>query len=121
MSSVLTTLAAPRRLEILRLVWDRERRAGEIHDAMPEVSFGAVSQHLRVLSEAGLVVERAEGRCHYYLARKEELGALGDWLEQMWRDALARLKTHAELEVSRRGPRPRRTGGRRARKMRRVR
>ncbi|MBZ5589805.1 MAG: metalloregulator ArsR/SmtB family transcription factor [Acidobacteriia bacterium] len=114
MSSLLTVIAAPRRLEILRLVWDRERCAGEIHEAMPEVSFGAVSQHLRVLSTAGLVAQRAEGRFRYYLARKEDLGSLREWLETMWGDALARLKTRAELEEARRGPRPRMAGPRRA-------
>ncbi len=121
MSSVLTALAAPRRLEILRLVWAHELPAGEIHAAMPEVSFGAVSQHLRVLGEAGLVARRADGRFRYYRARREELGELRGWLETMWDDALARLQARAELEAARRGPRPRQTGTRRARPKRRVR
>jgi DNA-binding transcriptional ArsR family regulator len=121
MSTLLTALAAPRRLEILRLVWARERSAGEIHDAMPDVSFGAVSQHLGVLSEAGLLAQRAEGRFRYYRARTEGLGPLREWLETMWDDALARLKMRAELEAARRGPRPRKAGARRARPKRRVR
>ena len=51
-AAVLSAVASPRRREILRLVWDRERAAGEIHGAMPDVSFGAVSLQLRALSEA---------------------------------------------------------------------
>lgn len=120
MSVLLTALAAPRRLEILRLVWDCERSAGEIHDAMPDISFGAVSQHLGLLSDAGLVTQRAAGRFRFYRARKEELGPLREWLETMWNDALVRLKARAELEAARRGPRPRKTDGRRARPKRRI-
>jgi DNA-binding transcriptional ArsR family regulator len=108
MPSVLQVLGAPRRREILRLVWDGERSAGEIHRALGDVTFGAVSQHLRQLEGAALVRARRAGRHRYYAARKEELGTLGTWLESMWDDALYRLKLRAELEESRRGPRPRR-------------
>jgi DNA-binding transcriptional ArsR family regulator len=98
MSAVFDALAASRRREILRLVWDRERSAGEIHRALPEVSFGAVSQHLGVLESAGLIARREEGRFHFYLARRKELGHLGKWLDTMWDEALADLKRHAESE-----------------------
>jgi DNA-binding transcriptional ArsR family regulator len=98
MSAVFDALAASRRREILRLVWDRERSAGEIHRALPEVSFGAVSQHLGVLESAGLLARREEGRFHFYLARRKELGHLGKWLDTMWDEALADLKRHAESE-----------------------
>jgi DNA-binding transcriptional ArsR family regulator len=97
-AAVFDALAAPRRREILRLVWDRERSAGEIHRALPDVSFGAVSQHLGVLESAGLIARRQEGRFHFYAARRKELGHLGKWLESMWDDALADLKRHAETE-----------------------
>jgi DNA-binding transcriptional ArsR family regulator len=97
-SAVFDALAAPRRREILRLVWHRERSAGEIHRAVPDVSFGAVSQHLGVLESAGLIARRQEGRFHFYAARRKELGHLGKWLESMWDDALADLKRHAETE-----------------------
>lgn len=107
-AAVLTALASPRRREILRLVWDRERAAGEIHGAMPDVSFGAVSLHLRALSEAGLVACRREHRHRFYSARREVLGPVGAALERMWDDALWRLKLRAELEQTRRGPSPRR-------------
>ena len=107
-------MASPRRLEILRLVWDEELAAGRIHAAMPEVTFGAVSLHLRALKEAGLVQARKEGRHRYYRARPEALGPLGRMLEETWRSALWRLKVRAELEEAHRGPRP----GRRARRRR---
>jgi DNA-binding transcriptional ArsR family regulator len=106
--ALLTTLASPRRQEILRLVWEQERSAGEIARAMPDVTFGAVSLQLRALQSAGLVHARAESRHRYYRARPDALGAVGDMLERMWSDALWRLKLAAELEQSRRGPRPRR-------------
>ena len=105
---MLAAVASPRRREILRLVWDQERAAGEIHGAMPDVSFGAVSLQLRELAEAGLVTCRREHRHRFYRARPEALGPVAAALEQMWDDALWRLKLHAELEQTRRGPRPRR-------------
>jgi DNA-binding transcriptional ArsR family regulator len=107
-TAVLAAVASPRRREILRLVWNREVAAGDIHAAMPDVSFGAVSLQLRALIAAGLVDVRREHRHRYYSARREALGPLGLALEQMWDDALWRLKLHAELEQTRRGPRPRR-------------
>lgn len=105
----LATLATPRRREILRLVWDEERAAGEIHRELGDVTFGAVSQHLRRLREAGLVAVRTEGRRRYYRARPETLGPVAAALEAIWDDALYRLKLRAELEHSRRGPRGRAT------------
>ena len=98
MSAVFEALAAPRRRAILRLVWDRERSAGDIRREHPDVSFGAISQHLAVLESAGLVSRREEGRFRYYAARRKELGHLGKWLENMWDEALANLKSHAESE-----------------------
>ena len=106
--ALLGAIASPRRQEILRLVWDRERSAGAIHAAMPDVTFGAVSLQLKALADAGLVRARAEGRLRFYLARREQLGPLADMLERMWDDALWKLKLAAELEQSRRGPRQRR-------------
>jgi DNA-binding transcriptional ArsR family regulator len=101
---VLQALAAPRRREILRVLRRRERSAGEIHRALGEVTFGAVSQHLAVLEQAGLVSARREGRCRYYAARRQGLLPLREWLDQMWGDALARLKEQAEADE--RGERP---------------
>ena len=105
MSLALQALATPRRREILRIVWNEERSAGDIRRAMPDVTFGAISQHLRHLERAGLVARRRDGRFQLYKARKQALGGLRRWLESMWDDALARLQVHAELEEARRGPR----------------
>ncbi len=105
--ATLAALASPRRQEILRLTWHRELTAGAIHDAMPDVTFGAVSLQLRVLVEAGLLESRAEHRYRYYRARPLALGPMRTALEQMWSGALWRLKLAAELEQARRGPRPR--------------
>ncbi len=100
MSAALAIVAEPRRAEILRLVWHGERSAGDIAAAMP-VTFGAVSQHLRVLREAGLVAVRKDGRHRYYVARREAFGPLADALEAMWGPALLRLKAVAEREERR--------------------
>jgi DNA-binding transcriptional ArsR family regulator len=104
--AALSTLGSPRRREILRMVWNEERSAGEIHRAMPEVTFGAISLHLRALAETGLLALRGERQFRYYRARKEAFGPIGQMLETMWDDSLHRLKVAAELEASRRGPRP---------------
>jgi DNA-binding transcriptional ArsR family regulator len=105
-NTVLQAVATPRRRAILKLVWRNEQAAGEIHRALGDVTFGAVSQHLRVLERAGLVRCRADGRRRFYRARRGALGPLRGWLEQMWRHALDELAWRAELEEARRGPRP---------------
>ena len=111
--ALLAAIASPRRREILRLVWDGDRSSGDIARAMPDVTFGAVSLQLRSLSDAGLVAVRADGPRRVYRANREAFGPVGRMLEQMWDDALWKLKLAVELEQSRRGPRPvsrRRTG-----------
>ncbi len=112
-SPVLQAIASPRRREILRLIWREERSAGAIHRAMPDVTFGAVSLQLKALAEAGLVEARVEHRHRYYRARRDALGPMGRMLEGMWGDALWRLTLRAELEETRRGPRPTRARKRR--------
>jgi DNA-binding transcriptional ArsR family regulator len=109
--AVLEAIASPRRREILRLVWNEEQSAGAIHRAMPDVTFGAVSLQLRTLIEAGLVEARIEQRNRFYKARREALGPVAEILESMWDDALWKLKLAAELEETRRGPKPRRRRG----------
>jgi len=110
-SPTLGAIASPRRREILRLVWDTERAAGDIHRAMPDVTFGAVSLQLRALSAAGLVACRRDKTQRFYRARREAFGAIGQALEHMWSDSLWRLKLAVELEQTRRGPKPRRRRG----------
>lgn len=98
MDDLLLALATPRRRQILGLVRRGERSAGEIHRALGEVTFGAVSQHLAVLERAGLVRVRREGRSRIYQARPEGLEPLRRWLTSMWDDALASLQRLAEAE-----------------------
>jgi len=93
----LQVIAAPHRLRILELVWDRELAAGEIA-AQFEVSWSAVSQQLSVLKAAGFLVERREGRSRRYRADKAALGPLRAVVEAHWRDGLHRLKDLAEAE-----------------------
>ncbi|MFD7441311.1 ArsR/SmtB family transcription factor [Streptomyces sp. NPDC059909] len=91
-------IAEPRRREILRLVWDDELPAGDIA-ARFDVTFGAVSQHLKVLRDAGLVTQRKDGTKRYYRADREALGPLAEYLQAMWSsklDTLARLAEEAE-------------------------
>jgi DNA-binding transcriptional ArsR family regulator len=95
----LTLVAEPRRREILRLVWERERSAGEIAAALP-VSFSAVSQHLARLRAAGLVEERRAGRHRYYRADRERLGPLRPLLESLWAESLDRLAAALKLDTS---------------------
>lgn len=111
-ATVLAAIASPRRQEILRLAWSDEVSAGAIHRAMPDVTFGAISQQLKALTDAGLVTRRASGRHRYYRANRTALAPVRRMLERMWDDALWRLKLQAELEHARRGPRPRRRGER---------
>jgi len=95
MDAALTAVAAPRRQQILQLIWDRELSAGEIAAQVP-VSFAAVSQHLGKLRDAGLVSVRKEGRYRYYRASKRDFGSLRVYLESMWKDRLLDLKRMAE-------------------------
>jgi DNA-binding transcriptional ArsR family regulator len=93
----LQVIAAPRRLRILELVWDQELSAGEIA-AQFEVSWPAVSQHLRVLKEAGFMVERRQGTSRIYRADKAALGSLRSVVEDHWRRGLGGVKDLAEAE-----------------------
>lgn len=83
----LQVIAEPRRREILSLVWDEELAAGEIASHF-DVTFGAISQHLAVLRDAGFVAVRRQGNRRFYLARKGELGPLRPVLEAMWQRTL---------------------------------
>src|SRR4029079_6579602 len=93
----LQVISEPRRREILRLVWDRERSAGDIADAMP-VTFGAVSQHLGVLRQAGFVRVRREGSHRFYRADRAALGPLAQALESMWSRSLDRFAAAVEAD-----------------------
>ena len=97
MQAVVNALAEPRRREILELIRDRELAAGQIAGHF-DVTRPAVSQHLSVLKDAGLVSERREGARRHYRARPEGLEELRSYLDAFWSDGLKRLKAAAEAE-----------------------
>jgi DNA-binding transcriptional ArsR family regulator len=99
LDSTLHALADPRRRAILGMVRDRELAAGEIAGSF-DVTRPAISQHLAVLREAGLVSERRVGTRRLYRARPIGAVELLVWLEQFWDEGLARLQRAAEAEES---------------------
>ena len=92
---VVKVIAEPRRREILRLCWLVECSAGDLASAF-DITFGAVSQHLKVLREANLVTVRRDGTRRFYRANRDELGPLAAYLEQMWTGQIDRLAVLAE-------------------------
>jgi DNA-binding transcriptional ArsR family regulator len=99
--ATLDALAEPRRREILELVRERELAAGAIA-ANFDVTRPAISQHLRVLKQAGLLDERREGTKRLYRARPEGLADLRDFLDEFWSRRLDVLTREAEREERRR-------------------
>ncbi len=98
-------IAEPRRQQILRLCWTAERSAGDLAAAF-DVTFGAVSQHLKVLRDAGLVTVRQEGTRRFYSADRAALGPLATYLESQWNGQLDRLASIAERTESVPSPEP---------------
>jgi DNA-binding transcriptional ArsR family regulator len=96
--AALRAIAEPHRREILRLVGDDELAAGEIASHF-ELSRPAVSQHLRVLVDAGLLESRREATRIIYRARPEGLAELREYLEDFWATGLHRLKRAVEREM----------------------
>jgi DNA-binding transcriptional ArsR family regulator len=92
---VLRAIAEPNRRAILRLVAERELPAGEIAAHFP-ITRPAISQHLTVLREAGLLTERRAGTRRLYRARPEGLAELREFLAALWPDTLERFKARAE-------------------------
>src|ERR1051326_5494537 len=109
MDSALKAIAEPRRRRILTLVREDELSAGEIASHF-EVTRPAVSQHLNVLKEAGLVSERRDGTRRLYRARPEGLTELKAFLEGFWDERLQALKREAELEERSKRGRQRQAG-----------
>jgi DNA-binding transcriptional ArsR family regulator len=96
--AALQVLAEPRRLQILDLLRDRERPVGELV-ARLGVSQPAVSKHLRVLRDAGLVEARADAQRRLYRIRPEPLAELDEWLasyRELWTTHLDRLEDHLD-------------------------
>jgi DNA-binding transcriptional ArsR family regulator len=106
MQSAIEAMAAPRRRDILRLVHAREMTAGAIAANFGDVSRPAISQHLKVLREAGLVHERRDGTRRLYSADTGGLDELRAFFERFWDERLETLKTEAE-----RDERSKRNGG----------
>jgi DNA-binding transcriptional ArsR family regulator len=94
---VVQVIGEPTRREILRLVWDEERSAGEIADRFA-ITFGAVSQHLGVLRRSGFVTVRADGNRRFYRADRRAMGPLALALEAMWTSAIDRLASAVESD-----------------------
>jgi len=95
--AALRAIAEPRRRHILRLVREEEMSAGEIASHF-DVTRSAVSQHLRVLKDAGLVAERRHGTRRIYRIRPEGLAELREFIDGLWEIKLATLKRVAEAE-----------------------
>jgi DNA-binding transcriptional ArsR family regulator len=98
--AVLRALAEPRRQAMLRLVRDGPRSAGEIGEHF-DITQQAVSQHLQVLSEAGLVDVRREGKRRLYVLNPEGLELLDAFLAELWPAGLRRLKEAVESDRER--------------------
>jgi len=91
----LQLISEPHRREILRLVWSEELAAGDLA-AHFDISFGAVSQHLRLLRDGGLVTVRADGNFRRYRAHTDRLAPFAPMLQAMWGGFLEDLAARAE-------------------------
>jgi DNA-binding transcriptional ArsR family regulator len=96
-SQVLAALGDPTRRAIFERIAARPRAVGELAGELP-VTRPAVSQHLKVLKDARLVVDRAVGTRRIYQIDLEGIGALRAYLDQFWNQALAAFKAAAEQE-----------------------
>ncbi len=91
-------LADPTRREIFERVAKRPAAVGVLAHGMP-VSRPAVSQHLKVLKEAGLVTETTKGTRHIYCLDPRGIAAMRDWLDETWSDALVAFKDFADRKI----------------------
>jgi DNA-binding transcriptional ArsR family regulator len=96
---VLHAVADPTRRAILLLTRDQEASAGEIASHIPRISRPAVSQHLRVLTHAGLLRVRREGSRRLYRLHAEGFAEAAGFLDAMWSARLDLLKAAAEQEA----------------------
>ena len=95
----LAAIADPTRRQVFERLASGPRSVGELAQGLP-VSRPAVSQHLKVLKDAGLVADRAEGTRRVYEIDPSGLGALRAWLDQFWGVALEAFKAEAEKDPS---------------------
>ena len=101
MDAALKALAEPRRRAILRLVWSQELPATDIAERFDDVSRPAISQHLSVLKDANLVIERREGTRRLYRANRDTMSELRAFLDDYWTSGLERLRDVAEAAQAR--------------------
>ena len=94
-NAAFAALSDPTRRRVLERLAAGPRAVGDIADGLP-VSRPAVSQHLKVLKEAGLVSDRQEGARRIYAVDPNGLGAMRAWLDQFWDTALTAFKAEAE-------------------------
>ena len=97
-------LADPHRRAIVEMLGSGERSVQELADPLP-ISRPAVSRHLRLLKEAGMVTDRPEGTRRLYRLHDEGIDAVRAYLETVWGDAVQRFKLYAENTASRPGNR----------------
>lgn len=95
--TALTALADSTRRQVLEQLRKGPKSVGAIANKLP-VSRPAVSQHLKVLREAGLVNDRAEGTRRVYYIDPQGLAALRAWLDQFWDEALASFKAEIDSD-----------------------
>lgn len=95
---LISALADPTRRAVLERLKDGPRPVGEIARDLP-VTRPAVSQHLKVLKDAGLVADRSVGTRRIYYIDPKGLGAMRAWLDQFWEAALDAFKLAAEAEA----------------------
>lgn len=95
LAQAFTALADPTRRDIFERVAQRARAVGELAEELP-VSRPAVSQHLKVLSEAGLVTARADGTRRIYALDPQGLAGLRDYLDGFWQRSLRAFARAAE-------------------------
>ena len=104
-ANALAALADPTRRQVFERLKSGPQPVGALANGLP-VSRPAVSQHLKVLKEAGLVTDRPEGTRRVYFIDPEGLGALRAWLDQFWDQALARFQAEVELSVRKEKEKP---------------
>ena len=95
MANPFEALGDPNRRAIVELLGTRDRSVQELADALP-ISRPAVSRHLRLLKEAGMVVDRPEGTRRLYRLHDEGIDAVRLYLEEVWGDAATRFKLVAD-------------------------
>ena len=103
MDTAFRALAEPRRREILKLVWTTELPAAQIAAQFADVTRSAVSQHLGVLREAELIIERRDGTRRLYRANHAQMDRLRQFLDDYWTGSLQRLQHLAESAERQKG------------------